>query len=239
VPKKYSPKDVNVLIRMASQIHSQNEAISDKEFSKTDIVEIAEAADIPSSAIIQALDYFDTHEKKQWTPDNEDIVHLSRFFKNQDSEIDLEVIANDFRRHFNIQGTATQFGSTFEWSGSPSKTQMVHVSISQSKQVTKVELFVDYSKLGNRIKIAGSVLGFILLAILSSTMNLDSISNWVPAFINFSGAGLGYIFSSKLFGMYINRRKSNAKRLLDTFSANIQAEVNGFILDEEDISKSN
>jgi phage gpG-like protein len=235
--KKYSPEDLNALIKMASQIENHQKAHNDKAFSTAEVIEVAEAAGLSKELIEKALEYFDEHEdSNQWIPEKKEMVQVSRLLSTNKAGLNLEAIANSCRKNFNIQGTATQFGSTFEWSAKPSKTKQVHISVRQSDNVSKVDLYVDYTALGNRSRIVGSILGFIVLAILSSVLNLDSISNWVPALLNFSGAGLGYLLSSRFVSRFVKSKKREAELILDsisnTIAGNLHNESIGFVEEE-------
>jgi hypothetical protein len=214
---KYSPEDLNALIKMASGMDNYQKAHKDKSFSTAEVIEVAEAAWLSKELIEKALEYFDKHEdNNSWIPDKKEVIQVSRLVNTKKQNLNIEALANSCRKKFNIQGTASQFGSTFEWSAKPSKTKQVHISVRQSDNVSKIDLYFDYAVLGNRIKIAGSILGFIVLAIISSALNLDSISNWVPALLNFSGAGLGFFLSSKLISGFVKSKKKEVKRILDS-----------------------
>lgn len=202
--KKYSYKEVRAIISMASKIeHSQEGSLND--FSMDDIKSIASSSGISKESVNEALSYLNAENNQEFYSLKDGVV-LKTIIDMKISELDWEEIVSLYRKEFNSHGTSGKLGQTFEWYLN-TKRKDIHISATRAKNTSLIQVYADYAKTINKLKVSGSVVGFIIVAIISSLLNLDSISNWLPVLLNVSGAFSGYLISSRIGNYFKNKQK--------------------------------
>ncbi len=204
--KKYSLNEVKSIIKVATQLESRQNISSDASFSIEDIREIAISSGISLQKIESALQFLESEDLNSPPSNSETIFSIEQFIEHQVTPEIWERIVRECRNYFGNLGQTNQFGNTCEWVGNTKNNTVIHISISSGKDISRLKLHVDYSSISNKIKIIASLVGFISFAIISSLLNLDSISNFVPLALNLTGAGLGYLSSTSILKGYLNKK---------------------------------
>lgn len=224
--KKYSYKELRAIISMASKIEHSQEA-SHNDFSMDDIKSIASSSGISDDSINEALSYLNTEYNQDFYSVKDGVV-LKTILDMKISELDWEEIVSLYRKEFKSHGTSGKLGQTFEWYLSTNRKN-IHISATKAKKSTLIKVYADYSKTINKLKISGSVFGFISVAIVTSLFNLDAISNWLPAALNLSGAFSGYLISSRLGNYFKNKQKKFLLNISNQISSVISKDRNARI----------
>jgi len=221
--KKYSYKEVRAIISMASKIEHSQEA-SHNDFSMDDIKSIASSSGISNDSVNEALNYLNAENNQDFYSLKDGVV-LKTVLDMKISELDWEEIVSLYRKEFKSHGTSGKLGQTFEWYLN-TKRKNIHISATKAKNSTLIKVYADYSKTINKLKISGSVFGFIGVAIISSLLNLDSISNWLPVLLNVSGAFSGYLLSSRIGDYFKNTQKKFLMNISNQISSVISKDRN-------------
>ena len=216
--KKYSLKEVKSIIKVASQLESNQPENKEEEFSMADILEIAETSGISTQKIEAAIHFLESEDNSYLAPKADTIFSHERLIEHQVTPEIWERIVRECRTYFDDLGQTNHFGNTFEWFGKTKNKTVVHISISSGKDISRLKVHVDYSSISSKIKVIVSLAGFISFAIISSLLNLDSISNFVPLALNLTGAGLGYLSSSFFIKRYLKKKSNFYTTFIDNTS---------------------
>lgn len=215
----FSLKEVQSIVNIASTLEkSRNDNDLGDSFSIDEIYEIAKSSGISKDNIHEALSYLENREPNNTYPVDSDGIIIETLLKTKITSEQWDLIVAECRKALNNFGKLNKLGNTYEWSSEIKRKGFFQISVTPGKNSSKIQFYADYSKFSKRLKTIGAIFGFVLFAIFSSLLNLDSISNWVPAIINFSGACLGYFTFNKISGIYLKRKKSFLDTLLNKIS---------------------
>tara|TARA_R110002096_G_scaffold78670_4_gene185074 strand:- start:875 stop:1642 length:768 start_codon:yes stop_codon:yes gene_type:complete len=234
--KKYSLNEVKSIIKVASQLQSNHSENKEEEFSIADILEIAETSGISLQKIEAAIQFLESEENDYLTHKTDTIFSHERLIEHQVTPEVWERIVRECRTNFDDLGQTNHFGNTLEWFGKTKNKTAVHISISSGKEISRLKIHVDYSSISTKIKIIASLAGFISFAIISSMLNLDSISNFVPLVLNLTGAGFGYLSSSFFIKRYLKKKSNFYTTFIDNTSKLISTKFEKKISINEDTS---
>ena len=204
--KKYTLSEVQSIIKVASKLENQAKFNEEDTFSMENILEIATSSGISSEKIEAAVHFLESEEIKLPNSNSKSFITFERLVEHQITPEVWDFLVQKSRNYFEDLGQTNHFGNTFEWVGKLKKKAIAHVSITSTKNVSRLKVNVDYSKSFSMIKVSTSLIGFVSFAIFSSLLNLDSISNNIPLVINLIGAAIGYCSSSTILKYYLKKK---------------------------------
>ncbi len=225
---KFSKKDLESIIRLASEFDEiERKKHDEQSFLIKDITEIAQNCGISDESLKKALIYF-TNQKTSFKASintNKYFVSTERISSTQMNETSWEKILDFLRGKYKSHGFFTQLNDVYEWSSNFRKKDNIHVRFTNSDQYSIIKIKLEKSAFTLRLKSICSILGFILFAIISSYLDLDSISTNFMVGVNFTGAILGFFVSSPLLNALFKRKLKKQNDVIIQLQTIIENEI--------------
>ena len=173
-----------------------------------DITEIAQHCGISDDSLKKALAHHHHVKTKLNIPidKNKGSTSIEKVFSKQIDDQTREKILKLLREKYKSYGFFTQFNGAYEWSSNFRKKDNIHLKITNSDECSIININIEKSAFTLRLKSICSILGFILFAIVSSYLDLDSISTNFMVGVNFTGAILGFFMSNPLLNTLFKRK---------------------------------
>lgn len=210
----YSTKELQSIIKLATELDKQqNSKEFGETFSLSEIQEIANSSGISEQSLEEALKII---QQKGASPETvQGRVSVQEFISAKIDEDTWEMIIQELRAQFKQPGSSSELKNKYEWSAVMRKNGYVHVSVTKNEAISEIQISADLARLETRLKLSSSALGFAVFAMLSSLLNLDVYTNFLPLAVNLLGGGVGYLLSS--FAI-----KAVCKRRVETYHALIR-----------------
>lgn len=191
----YSAKELQSIIKLAAELDKQKSSRDFGEsFSLSEIQEIAKSSGISEQSLEEALKII---QQKGASPEAvQGRVSVQEFISAKIDEDAWEMIIQELRAHFKQPGSASELKNKYEWSAVMRKNGYVHVSVTKNEALSEIQISADLARLETRLKLSSTALGFAVFAMLSSLLNLDVYTNFLPLAMNLLGGGIGFLLSS-------------------------------------------
>ena len=231
----YSAKELQAIIKLATELDKQKNS---KEFTETfslsEIQEIANSSGISDQSLEEALKIV---QQKGLSPKVvEERVSVQEFISAKIDEDAWEILIQELRAQFKQPGSSSELKNKYEWSAVMRKNGYVHVSVTKNEAISEIQISADLSRLETRLKLSSTALGFAVFAVLSSLLNLDVYTNFLPLAVNLLGGGVGYILSSFAIKAVRKRRAETyhalIRKLRDRLSKSSQKETPAIQIDD-------
>ena len=204
---KFSKKDLESIIKLASQIEQTKQKKKKTDvFLWEEVEEIARNCGISSESLQLALNNYIKATSGINDNFNSSLLSIEKVLPAEIDNHLCEIIISTLRDHYKSHGFFSQINDSYEWSTNFRKKDNVHVSIKKSKDCSILRIKTESSALKSKTGIISSLLGFILFAIGSSYLNLDSIST------NFYGSCKSTWCNFRLFSFETNCKASTTKK---------------------------
>ena len=210
----YSPNEFQAIIKLATELDKQensNELVN--SFSLKEIHEIAVSSGISEQSLEKALKIIQQRGSSPEIIPNK--IAVRDFISTEIDEEAWELIVRKLQAHFKQPGSASELKTKYEWSAVLRRNGYVHVSVSKNESISEIQILADHSSIETRLKLSASAFGFAVFAMMSSYLNLDVYTNFLPLAVNLLGGGIGFFLSS--FGIRTFR-----KRRAETYHALIR-----------------
>ena len=225
---KFSRKDLESIIRLASEFDEiERKKYDEQSFLIKDVTDIAQNCGISDESLKKALIYF-TNQKTSFKTSintNKYFVSTERISSTQMNETSWEKILDFLRGKYKSHGFFTQLNEVYEWSSNFRKKDNIHVRFTNSDQYLIIKIKLEKSAFTLRLKSICSILGFILFAIISSYLDLDSISTNFMVGVNFTGAILGFLISNSLLNALFKRKLKKQNDVIIQLQTIIEDEI--------------
>ena len=237
----YSAKELQTIIKLASELDKQkNSKEFGESFSLSEIQEIAQSSGVSEQSLEEALKIIQQEGVSAETIHRN--VSVQEFISAKIDEDAWEMIIQELRTHFKQPGSSSELKNKFEWSAVMRKNGYVHVSVTKNEPISEIQISADQSRLETRLRLSSSALGFAIFAMISSLLNLDVYTNFLPLAVNLLGGGIGYLLSSFAIKTVRQRRTETYHALirklrsrLGKSSQNISPEIT---VDDEQVPDS-